>query len=59
MHSVFNAKSKKRSVIFMAKYKKDLMDGMRQVRLSDIQTMENQNVKPYTVAQLWNLTKSS
>ena len=42
----------------MAKYKKkDLMDGMRQVRLSDIQTMENQNVKPYTVAQLWNLTK--
>lgn len=41
----------------MAKYKKDLMGVMRQVRLSATLTMENQNVKHYTVAQLWNLTK--
>ena len=32
----------------MAKYKKDLMDVMQQVRLSATLTMENQNVKPYT-----------
>ena len=33
------------------------MDGMRQVRLSAIQTMENPNVKPYTGAPSWNLDK--
>ncbi len=41
----------------MAKYKKDLMDVMRQVRLSAILMTASQNVKHYTVAQLWNLIK--